>query len=478
MMVVGDIPDPADLLVIGGGPGGYASAIAGAQSGRSVVLVDRDEWDGLGGSCLHVGCIPSKALIELARTATDARATPGLEVRDLSVDLAGFQRHRQTIVGNLADGVARLMKHYGVETVQGELRFTGPRRAVVTRTSDRPKHIEFTDAVIAVGTRPVELPSVPFDGHRVLDSAGLLALDTVPASLCVIGGGYIGLELGTALAMLGSKVTIVEAADDLALEFGADAGRLVKRSLERLGVTILCPAVVKSLGPQCVTVDSREGSALEVPAERVLVSVGRRPNTEALGLDLLGVTLDAGGKVVVDDAGLAMPHVAAVGDVVDGPALAHKATAEASAAVAALGGRRSSRTLANVPLVMFTDPEVASVGLTPEQAAQEGIEAGVATTPFSALGRAMTLGHSDGFVRLVFDRADETVVGAQIIGAHASELVAEATLAIEMGATVEDLALTIHAHPTLSEGISEAAELAANRPLHLIGGVSREFARS
>jgi dihydrolipoamide dehydrogenase len=477
MMVVGDIPDPADLLVIGGGPGGYASAIAAAQSGRSVTLVDRDDWNGLGGSCLHVGCIPSKALIELSRSATDARATPGLRVEDLSVDLAAFQRHRDAIVGDLAQGVAGLMKHYGVETVQGDLRFTGPRRAVVTRTSDRPKHIEFTDVVIAVGARPVELPSVPFDGDRILDSAGLLALETVPASLCVIGGGYIGLELGTALAKLGSKVTIVEAADDLASGFDVDAARLVRRSLERLGATILCGAVVRSLDPDCVSVDTREGIPINVPAERVLVCVGRRPNTESLGLDQLGVVPDPGGRVMVDDAGLALPHVAAVGDVVDGPALAHKATAEASAAVAALGGHGSSRTLANVPLVMFTDPEVAAVGLTPDAAKEEGIDAGTAAAPFSALGRAMTLGHSEGFVRLVFDRADETVVGAQIIGAHASELVAEATLAIEMGATVEDLALTIHAHPTLSEGVSEAAELAARHPLHLLGGTGRNLAR-
>ena len=476
-MVVGDIPDPADLLVIGGGPGGYASAIAAAQSGRSVTLVDRDDWNGLGGSCLHVGCIPSKALIELARIATDARATPGLRVGDLSVDLAAFQRNRDAMVGNLAQGVAGLMKHYGVETVRGDLRFTGARRAVVTRMGDRPKHIEFTDALIAVGARPVELPSVPFDGDRVLDSAGLLALETVPASLCVIGGGYIGLELGTALAKLGSKVTIVEGADDLASGFDVDAARIVRRSLERLGATILCGAVVKSLDPECVTVDTREGKPIRVLAERVLVSVGRRPNTESLAVDQLGVALDASGKVIVDDAGLALPHIAAVGDVVDGPALAHKATAEASAAVAALAGRRSSRTLAKVPLVMFTDPEVASVGLTPYEAQREGIDAGTATTPFSVLGRAMTLGHSEGFVRLVFDRSDETVVGAQIIGAHASELVAEATLAIEMGATVEDLALTIHAHPTLSEGVSEAAELAARHPLHLIGAIGRELVR-
>jgi dihydrolipoamide dehydrogenase len=476
-MVVGDIPDPADLLVVGGGPGGYATAIAGAQSGRNVTLVDRGEWNGLGGSCLHVGCIPSKALIELARNAVDAGATPGLDVGPLSIDLVAFQRHRETIVGGLAHGVAGLMKHYGVETVQGELRFTGARRVVVTRSDDRPRHIEFADVVIAVGARPVELPSMPFDGDRVLDSAGLLALETVPASLCVVGGGYIGLELGTALAKLGTKVTIVEATDDIASGFGPDTARLVRRSLERIGATILTGAVVNSLDPECVIVDTGDGSMVNVPAERVLVCVGRRPNTDSLGLDLAGVALDVAGRVIVDDAGLALPHVAAVGDVVDGPALAHKATAEASAAVASLGGRRSSRTLGKVPLVMFTDPEVASVGMTPDEAKQEGIEVGTATAPFSAVGRALTLGHSEGYVRLVLDRADETVVGAQIIGAHASELIAEATLAIEMGATAEDLALTIHAHPTLSEGVSEAAELSAGRPLHLLGRIEHELAR-
>lgn len=318
---------------------------------------------------------------------------------------------------------------------------------------------------------------MPFDGDRVLDSAGLLALETVPASLCVVGGGYIGLELGTALAKLGTKVTIVEATDDIASGFGPDTARLVRRSLERIGATILTGAVVNSLDPECVIVDTGDGSMVNVPAERVLVCVGRRPNTDSLGLDLAGVALDVAGRVIVDDAGLALPHVAAVGDVVDGPALAHKATAEASAAVASLGGRRSSRTLGKVPLVMFTDPEVASVGMTPDEAKQEGIEVGTATAPFSAIGRALTLGHSEGYVRLVLDRADETVVGAQIIGAHASELIAEATLAIEMGATAEDLALTIHAHPTLSEGVSEAAELSAGRPLHLLGRIEHELAR-
>jgi dihydrolipoamide dehydrogenase len=474
-MVVGDIPDPADLLVVGGGPGGYASAIAAAQSGRNVTLVDRGDWNGLGGTCLQVGCIPSKALIELGRCAAEVRTTPGITVGDPSIDLAAFQRHRENIVGKLSQGVARLMEHYGVETIEGELRFTGPRRAVVT-TQDRPKHIEFKDVVIAVGASPVALPDLPFDGERVLDSAGLLALETLPSSVCIVGGGYIGLELGTALTKLGSTVTIVEASDCLASGFEDDAVRPVRRSLEALGATIMCGAVVRSVDDASVVVIRSDGDLITVPAERILVCVGRRPNTMSLGLEHLRVAVDSTGRLAVDDAGLAGPHVAAVGDVVDGPALAHKATAEAPAAIAALAGRRSSRTLREVPLVMFTDPEVAAVGLTVDQARAEGIDATTASAPFAAVGRALTLGQPQGFVRLVVDRADDTVVGAQIVGAHASDLIAETALAVEMAATVEDVALTIHAHPTLSEGVVEAAELAAGHPLHLLGRVNREMA--
>jgi dihydrolipoamide dehydrogenase len=465
-MVVGDIPDPADLLIVGGGPGGYAAAIAAAQSGRSVTLVDRDEWAGLGGTCLQVGCIPSKALIELAQRAFDLGETPGLTAVEASVDLVAFQRHRRAIVAKLAEGVGGLMRHYGIETVTGQLRFTGARRAVVT-TTDRPKHIEFNDALLAVGASPVELRGVPFDGERVFDSAGVLALAELPESACIVGGGYIGLELGTALAKLGARVTIVEAADRIAIGFDEEIARVVMRSLERLGVTVLTGATVDGLDPTHAIVTTAGGEQMPVEAERIAICIGRHPNTASLGLEHLGVQLASSGHVIVDDSGIAAPHVAAIGDAVDGPALAHKATAEARPAVDALAGRRASREFRALPLVMFTDPEVAATGLTAPAAEADGIDAGIATVPFAALGRAATIAHTNGFVRVVFDRGDGEIVGAQIVGPHASELIAEATLAIEMGTTIEDLALTVHAHPTLAEGLSEAAELAAGHPLHV-----------
>jgi dihydrolipoamide dehydrogenase len=467
-MVVGDIPDPADLLIVGGGPGGYASAIAAAQAGRSVTLVDRNDWRGLGGTCLHVGCIPSKALIELAHRVVQVRdgATPGLTVDSLSIDLGAFQAHKDSIVARLAGGVRELMTHYSVDTLEGELRFTAARRAVVSG-ADRARHIEFNDVVLAVGARPVALAGLPFDGSRVVDSAGVLALSTLPASVCIVGGGYIGLELGTALAKLGSAVTIVEAADRIGAGFEERLMRPVIQSLRRLGVEVLTEATVGELGPTHLSVSTQDAGDHEIAAERVVVCVGRRPNTDGLGLEHLGVALHPSGHVIVDDAGIAAPHVAAIGDVVDGPALAHKATAEASAAVTALSRQPASRSFRRVPQVMFTDPEVAVTGLSRRDAADQGVDAEEVTIPVSALGRAHTLGQTEGFVRILFDRSDGSVVGAQIAGPHASELIAEATLAVEMGATVEDLALTIHAHPTLSEGISEAAELATGHPLHI-----------
>jgi dihydrolipoamide dehydrogenase len=467
-MVVGDIPEPADLLVVGGGPGGYASAIAAAQAGRSVTLVDRNDWSGLGGTCLQVGCIPSKALIELGHRAVQVRhgATPGLTVDTLSVDLAAFQTHKDSIVARLAGGVRELMTHYAVATLEGELRFTAARRAVVSGAG-RPTHIEFNDVVLAVGARPIELAELPFDGSRVLDSAGVLGLSALPASVCIVGGGYIGLELGTAMAQLGSTVTIIEAADRIGAGFEERLMRPVIQSLSRLGVEVLTEATVEELGPTHLRVSTRSAGDHEVVAERVVVCVGRQPNTDGLGLEHLGVALLPSGHVIVDDAGIAAPHVAAIGDIVDGPALAHKATAEASAAVAALGRRPASRSFRWVPQVMFTHPEVAVTGLTRSDASEQGIDAKEVSVPVSALGRAQTLDQAQGFMRIVFDGADGTIVGAHIVGPHASELIAEVTLAVEMGSTVEDLALTIHPHPTLSEGISEAAELAAGHPLHI-----------
>lgn len=468
-MVVGDVPEPADLLVVGGGPGGYAAAIAAAQLGRSVMLVDRNDWDGLGGTCLHVGCIPSKTLIHLSEAVASSllTPTPGLNVGNVEVDMSAFQGHKNAVIGRLSRGLNSLMRHYGIETVTGELRFTGARRAVVT-TTERPKHLEFNDVVVAVGSRPAELAaSGPFDGERILDSAGLLALDTLPASVCVIGGGYIGLELGTALAKLGTKVTVVEAMERVAVAYEADVSRVVMRSLERLGVELLLGAVVTGVDDSHVVVRTASGEEHRVAAERVVVAVGRDPNTDGLGLERLGVALDDRGLVRVSDSLIAESHVAAIGDIVAGPALAHKATAEAAVAVGALGGQRVAFTPRAIPVVMFTDPEVATTGLTAAEAESDGMDVLTGAFPFAALGRAATLDRTEGFVRIVTERGEGAIVGVQIVGAQASELIAEATLAVEMGVTLEDLALTIHAHPTLSEGLSEVAKLTLGHPVHV-----------
>lgn len=468
-MVVGDVPEPSDLLVVGGGPGGYAAAIAAAQLGRSVMLVDRNDWDGLGGTCLHVGCIPSKTLIHLGDAAAERRLDPipGLVAGNVEVDMSAFQDHKRSVIGRLARGVDALMRHYGIATVTGELRFTGLRRAVVTNT-ERPKHFEFNDIVLAVGSRPTGLAELgSFDGERILDSAGLLALEELPASVCVIGGGYIGLELGTALAKLGTKVTVVEALDRVAAAHEDDVSRVVTRSLERFGVDVLLGAVATGVDDAHVIVRLASGEERRVAAERVVIAVGREPNTAGVGLERLEVRLDDRGLVRVTDSLVAAPHVAAIGDVVAGPALAHKATAEADVAVRALGGQRVTFVPNAIPVVMFTDPEVATTGLTEEQAKADGMDVLTGVFPFGALGRAATLGRREGFVRAVSERGDGRIVGVQIVGARASELIAEATLAIEMGVTLEDLALTIHPHPTLSEGFSEVAKLLLGHPLHV-----------
>ena len=474
-MIVGDMPDPADLLVVGGGPGGYVAAIRAAQLGRRVVLVDRDEWGGPGGACLHVGCIPSKALIELgatvARLANGTQA--GVVAREVRADLAAFQAGQRTMIAGLANGVAGLLRRHKVEVRTGELRFTAPRRAVVSR-GDGVTHLEFTDAVIATGSRPLPLPDGPaVDGVRVLDSAGLLALDERPASLCVVGGGYVGLELGTAFAKLGTRVTVVEARDRLGAAFEPDVMAVVERSLRALGVTVLPASQVVGVDDGHVVVRARDGSERRVEAELVGVTAGRRPNTEGLGLETLGVELRPDGRIGVDATCRAAPHVAAVGDVTPGPALAHKATAEAVVAAEVLSGRPAVFAPEAIPVAMFTDPEVAVTGLTAEQAGARGPVV-ARCFPVAALGRAASLGARAGFVRLVARADDGALLGAQLVGPHASELIAEATLAVEMGATLTDLAMTIHAHPTLSEGLKEAAQLGLGQPIHVPGEPSTQ----
>jgi dihydrolipoamide dehydrogenase len=469
-MVVGQIAEAADFVVAGAGPGGYTAALHAARQGRKVLLVDRDGDAGVGGVCLNVGCIPSKALIEaadLAQRAGEAKAF-GVRAKVDGVDMAAFQGWKAQVVGGLTDGVRGLLHRAEVEVVAGTLLLTKPDQAVVQTPDGQARFLDFKDLVLATGSRPAALADLPFDGKAVLDSTGALALETLPKTVAVIGGGYIGLELGTALAKCGSTVAIVEAEDRLLPTLDRALARPVARRLKELGVAVhlKARALGHAKGKLTVAVNGAEQS---VPAQAVIVAVGRRPNSDALGLDSIGVAPGNDGLLAVAADRRLARHVAAIGDITPGPALAHKALAEAGAAVDALCGKPAAFEPAAIPAVVFSDPEVATAGLTAETAKDEGADVAVTTVPLGASGRAATLDAKHGFIQVVADKADGAVLGVHIVGPHASDLIAEGVLAIEMGATVEDLALTVHPHPTLSEQFAEAAHLALGQPLHAAG---------
>jgi dihydrolipoamide dehydrogenase len=466
-MVVGELAESADLLVIGGGPGGYAAAIRAAQLGRDVTLVERDGAAGLGGVCLHRGCIPSKALIEVASAAhrTAELETAGLQ-GELSVSLPRFQAWRAELCARLARGVGELLAKGNVRIIHGEARFNRPDRVAVHTPDDRALFLEFQHAIVATGSRPIELPNLPFDGERVLDSTTALALSETPSSVAVVGAGYIGLELGTALAKLGARVTVVEALGRILPSIDASLTAPVLRRLRALGIDVRLNATAERLDGDRLTISSADGEQ-QVGAEQVIVAVGRAPNTEELGLGAAGIRAD--GLIPVAADMRATDRIAAIGDVVAGPALAHKATAEAAVAAEALSGLPAAFDPRAIPEVIFTDPEIGTVGLTEEQAREAGMDPQSATFPLAASGRAGTLDARDGFTRIVTDSATDRVVGVHIVGPHASELIAGGALAIELMAAPGDLAATIHPHPTLSESLHEAAALALGHPIHVSG---------
>jgi dihydrolipoamide dehydrogenase len=495
-MVVGEVATGVDLLVIGGGPGGYSAALRAAATGRTVTLVERDR---LGGVCLNIGCIPSKALIHVADTVAlpDETGTIGVDLQ-ASVDLDRAQAWIGDVVGRLTGGVEQLLRDAGVTVATGTARFATARRVAVTRGDDA-NFYEFKSVVLATGSRTVELPGLPFDGERIIDSTAALALRRVPSRLTVVGGGYIGVELGGAFAKLGADVTIVELADQLLPGMPLGLARTLERALRARGVTIRLGAKVLERDGDDLIVEGPSGEArlpigtapnhrAEAPpvapgapigpgappvAPRprgdgvVVVAVGRRPNTDSLGLTQAGVRLDSEGRIMVAPDRRAAADVYAIGDITPGPALAHKATAEAEVAVTAAGGRRAAFDPATIPAVVFSDPQVATVGLTAEQAAEAGAEATTFRFPLSASGRALALARPEGYVEVVAEQGGGAS-GGTVVGVHmVAELAAEAALAIEMGATAEDLALTIAPHPTLSEALAEAAMGALGRPRHV-----------
>jgi dihydrolipoamide dehydrogenase len=464
-MVVGEVAEGIDLLVVGGGPGGYTAALHAARLGREVTLVDQAGEPGLGGVCLHTGCIPSKALIELAETVhRPARMATAGVAGALTADLTAFQSWSATLMEQLRAGIDGLMRQHKIRIMPGQLTFNKANRVAVATPDGNAAFLEFQSAIVATGSRPAELASLPVDGSRILTSADALALQRLPASMAVIGGGYIGVELGTAFAKLGCKVTIVELADRILPEFEPMIVTPVQRSLRRLGVSVMVSSTAVEVREHDLIAATGEKHHT-VPAEVIVVSVGRRPNTDDLGLATAGVSVGSDGRVAVDDARLAARNIAAVGDITPGPAIAHKAIAEAEVAASAVSGRRAAFDAAAIPVVVFSDPEIAVVGLTEAEAREAGIDVVTGQAALAASGRARMLAAHDGLVRIVADREQQAVVGIQLAGPHVSELAGEAALAIEMMASPLDLAATIHPHPTISEALAAAAQTIIRPPL-------------
>jgi dihydrolipoamide dehydrogenase len=468
-MVVGDFPIETDTLVIGAGPGGYVAAIRAAQLGQKVTIVEKGT---LGGVCLNVGCIPSKALIaaghryEVAKHSDDI----GITAENVKVDFTKVQQWKAGVVKKLTGGVEGLLKGNKVDIVRGEAYFVDSNTLRVMDENSAQTYT-FKHAIIATGSRPIELPAFKYT-KRVLDSTGALALTEIPQKIVVIGGGYIGTELGGAYANFGTQVTILEGTDEILNGFEKQMSALVKRNLKKKGAEIITKALAKSVqeSESSVTVTYEvKGEVKTVEADYVFVMVGRKPNTDELGLEQVGIEMAERGIIKIDkQCRTSVNNIFAIGDVVEGPPLAHKASYEGKIAAEVIAGHPAQIDYLAIPAVVFSDPELASVGYTEAQAKEEGIEVIAAKFPFAANGRALALNTTDGFVKLVTRKADGLVIGAQIAGPSASDMIAELGLAIEAGMTAEDLAMTIHAHPTLGEITMEAAEVAMGSPIHII----------
>jgi dihydrolipoamide dehydrogenase len=472
-MVVGDVTTGTEVLVIGAGPGGYVAAIRAAQRGLDVTLVERDAY---GGVCLNRGCIPSKAYITAADVAHDAATAEEMGIHaDPAVDLAAMCGWKDDVVDRLTGGVEKLCKANGVSLMEGTATFVDEGTVRVEHDGDGQgaESVAFDHCIVATGSRPVELPGLPFADDPILDSAAALALETVPDRLVVVGAGYIGMELSTTFAKLGSDVTVVETLDDVLPGYEDDVARVVRRRAETLGVDFALGEWATGWregadGGIVVTTETAEGEESAYGADRALVAVGRDPVTDTLDAENAGLEPTDDGFFETDEqCRTDVEGIYAVGDVAGEPMLAHAASAEGLVAAEAIAGDPAAVDARAIPAAVFTDPEIATVGLTEAEAREAGFDPVVGEMPFNASGRALTRGETDGFVRVVAD-ADGFVRGAQIVGPEASELVAECTLAVEMGATLEDVAATVHTHPTLSEAVMEAVENARGQAIHTL----------
>lgn len=458
-----------DLLIIGAGPGGYVCAIRAGQLGLDTIIVDAEKP---GGTCLNVGCIPSKALIHAAdefhRLAGFAAApVMGISARAPQMDLAAAMAWKDGIVRRLNGGVAGLLKKAKVRLIEGHARIIDGK-TVMAETAEGPRRIVAETLVIATGSVPVELPFLPFGGD-VLSSSGALALTEVPASVAVIGGGYIGLELGTALRKLNAEVTVIEAAPRILPAYDAELVRPVEERLRHLGVRVLTGAEALGRAEDGALIVDTGGAQERIAAAKILVTVGRRPRTGGFNLESLSLAMD-GRSIRIDGAcRTSMRGVYAIGDVTGEPMLAHRAMAQGEMVAEIVAGRKRAWDRRCIPAVCFTDPEVLSVGQSPAEVSggAAGVESVTGLFPFQANGRAMTVGRDDGFVRIIARKDNHVILGIQAVGAGVSELSASFALAIECGLRLEDVAGTIHAHPTQGEAFHEAALRALGHALHL-----------
>lgn len=460
------------LVVIGGGPGGYAAAFYAADLGLEVTLVELEKNPG--GVCLYRGCIPSKALLHVAKLLEETRHASawGLEYSEPKIDLEKLRDWKNSVVTKLTGGLGALTKQRKVTFVQGRASFENASTLSIEKADGSTEQLAFDKAILATGSRPARVGSLWIDSPRMMDSTGALELPDIPKTLLVIGGGYIGLELGSVYAALGTKVTVVEMTAGLLAGADRDLVQILHKRLEKKLDQILLSTKVLGLkaGKNFITasLQNAEGQTTEQKFERVLMSIGRVPNSQNLGLENTSIETDKRGFVVVDaQRRTREANIYAIGDIAGEPMLAHKASHEARVAVDAILGHPVAWQPNAIPAVVFTDPEIAWAGLTETQAAQQGRAVDVARFPWAASGRALTLDRTDGVTKLVLDPTTQQVLGVGICGPGAGEMIAEGTLAVEMGATAEDLKSTIHAHPTLSETMMESAEVFFGQATHL-----------
>ena len=458
-----------EALVIGAGPGGYVAGIRLGQLKKKAMVVERDKP---GGICLNVGCIPSKALINAAKTYDKLRhgGDIGILADNIRVDMVKMQSWKSEVVSKLTGGVKVLLKANGCDYRTGVARLTSRNTVELTAADGAKTTIQADNIVVATGSRPIEIPGFKFDGQRIVDSTGALAFDAVPERFVVIGGGYIGIEIGTLYAKLGSKVTVVEALPAILAGNDPDIVQVVARKLKKLGVEVMTGAKAKSwneTGGRAAVVVDVGGKDVTLDADKVLVAVGRRPISDGLGLEEVGVKLERGFIPVDKRLRTNVPGIYAIGDVAGQPMLAHKASREAEVVAEVIAGHKAEFDVRCIPAVIFSDPEVASAGITADEAKQRGREVKVGKFPFSVLGRAIANADTDGFVKVVIDAASKEVLGIHVVGNGASDVIAEAALAIEMGALADDISMTIHAHPTLPEAIMEAAKASLGEAIHI-----------